>query len=42
MSVNLILMTVMRMLSALIPLAASVVTVLLVTWALGKNAVSNG
>ena len=41
MNVNLTLMTVMRMLSALIPLEASVVIVTLDTVELGQNAVSN-
>ena len=41
MSVNLTLMIVMRMLSALIPLAALAVTVTLDTLALGENAVSS-
>ena len=39
---NLTLTTVMRMLSALIPLAASGATVTLDTWDLGESAVSNG
>ena len=42
MNVNLTLMTVMRMLSVLISLAASDVIVILDTWDLGESAVSKG